>query len=472
EGAGKSLSATASTYELTSFTGSRTVNIDRSGPSIAFSGSAYDRRASMPRGRYDLRVTATDGSTSSAATRRSGATRIKAVLNGQSTILDETQACPTDSCQMVRDVPIDAAPLKPGANHVEVTAYDAAGNPSPPQRFDFTVSCCAGSALDWILDLTPNQDVVFGDVNGDGAADLVTRDQTSGQVTVRPSDGEDSFGQATAWGTWPVDRSIALADYDGDGLDDLMGYVPATGALSTSASQGDSFQAPISIGIGPTGRRVLFADLDLTDTADVLLYDPATGALSSMVRAGETLEGPVDEGTLPPNHVLRVADVDRDGSGDIVAIPTQAGGDVSVRLLREDGLTAAQSWGSVPASIEADLADGDGDGRADLLVRRAGERAVDIRPSTGTSFGEPQAYGEIDADHRLASADVSGDLTDDLLGVAADGSAVSVAVSFAERLVEAAGVYQPDPTLAYDDGTDTDTEPGSGPSQFGALQQV
>jgi hypothetical protein len=37
---------------------------------------------------------------------------------------------------------------------------------------------------------------------------------------------------------------------------------------------------------------------------------------------------------------------------------------------------------------------------------------------------------------------------------------VSVALSLAERLVEAAGIYQPDPNLNYDDGSDTDTPGG------------
>ena len=434
-----------------------TQRIDRSAPSIAFSGSAFDRRQSMPRSSYALTVTASDGNTSSNSARRSGATRIRAVANGQTTIYDQSQPCAGDSCQLVRDVPIDAAQLEPGANYVDVTAYDAVGN-QRTQRFDFTVSCCAGNAVDELIGLSPNRDVVVGDVTGDGAADVVTRDQQTGEVTVSVSVGDGSFGQPSGWGTWPLDRSVALGDYDADGRADLMGYVPATGALSTSASQGDSFAGPTSIGIGPAGRRALFADLDNTDTADVLLYDPATGGLSSMVTMADgQLDGAADEGPLPPERLVRMADLDRDGSGDIVAVPTQGGGDVVVRLLGEQGLGAAQTWASVPADVEAELGDGNGDGRGDLLVRRNGERAVDIRPSTGTGFGQPQAFGEIATDRRLVSVDVSGDLTDDLVGVAADGSAVSVSRSLAERVVDAAGVFQPEADLSYDDGTDTDT---------------
>jgi len=434
-----------------------TQRIDRSAPSIAFSGPAYDRRQSMPRSTYALRVTASDGNTSSDSARRSGATRIKAVINGTRVLLDESQPCSGDSCQLVRDVPVEAAGLEPGANYVDVTAYDAVGNQST-QRFDFTVSCCAGNAVDGLIGLDPNRDVVLGDVTGDGAADVVTRDQQTGEVTVSAGDGDGAFAQPTAWGTWPLDRSIALADYDGDGRDDLMGYVPATGALSTGTSEGDGFAPASSIGMGPAGRRALFADLDISDTADVVLYDPASGALSSMVTMADgQLEGPADEGALPPERLVRMADLDRDGSGDLVAVPTQGGGDVVVRLLGEQGLGGARVWASVPADIEVELSDGDGDGRADLLVRRSGERAVDIRPSTGTGFGQPQAFGEIDTDRRLVSLDVSGDLTDDLVGVAADGSAVSVSLSLAERAVDAAGVFAPEPDLSYDDGTDTDT---------------
>jgi len=186
----------------------------------------------------------------------------------------------------------------------------------------------------------PYQRLRAGDVNGDGAPDLVTTNFEGGNVTVLLGDGKGSLAAAPG-SPFPAGASpfsVALADVDRDGHLDLV--------VANFSGQG-----------GDTRR----------DAVNVLLGD-GRGAFRSMRGS------PFATGANPVGAA--VGDVDGDGWPDVVTANT-GGGDVTVLL--GDGSGSLRPGVSRPAGKEpyrVAVGDVDGDGRAEIFVANHGSRDV------------------------------------------------------------------------------------------------
>ncbi len=105
--------------------------VDRTGPSITLSGDMYTRRSEWRDDEnYTLRVEATDGSTASNATRRSGVKRMRVYFDDVLRADTGDLACATDSCSAARDwtLNVDDLPTPDGTHDVRVVVDDRAGN--------------------------------------------------------------------------------------------------------------------------------------------------------------------------------------------------------------------------------------------------------------------------------------------------------------------------------------------------------
>jgi hypothetical protein len=83
---------------------------------------------------------------------------------------------------------------------------------------------------------------MVGDFNGDGLDDIVGRVSTSGDWWVAQSTG-NSFANAK-WGRWSTAVSLAdvkVADFDGDGDSDIAGRVSTSGDWWVAQSTGTAF---------------------------------------------------------------------------------------------------------------------------------------------------------------------------------------------------------------------------------------
>ncbi len=84
--------------------------------------------------------------------------------------------------------------------------------------------------------------IVVADVTGDGRADVVGRDATTGAWQVARSTG--SAWVLESWGSWDplVDwKNLQVADFDGDHRQDLAARHPTTGAWQVALSTGTQF---------------------------------------------------------------------------------------------------------------------------------------------------------------------------------------------------------------------------------------
>jgi hypothetical protein len=142
-----------------------------------------------------------------------------------------------------------------------------------------------------------------GDVDGDGKADIITFDQSTGQVFVAISNGVSQFGASTQWhGSFSFSGEIPrVADMNGDGRADVVTFVQVNnwGAVWVSMSCGtDANHFPQGCSAGArfgtrinwangfslTGEVPRVADVNGDGLADIVTFSTDTNAYVSLTR--------------------------------------------------------------------------------------------------------------------------------------------------------------------------------------------
>lgn len=267
--------------------------------------------------------------------------------------------------------------------------------------------------------------MMLGDVNGDGRADLVTRDPAVDQGTmyVYPNNGTANPWPTRFWaGTgWNLASTVMLGDVNSDGKPDIVAR-DGGGALWVYPGNGSPTSNPWTtsrIGAG-TGWN-LATSLALGDVTgdgrpDVVIRD-GTGALYVYPNSGATSGNPftVARSQLGSGFTfadtLLLGDVNGDGRPDLIARP---GGDLWVYAGPSwtTRNSAGTGWEALDQFAIADL---NGDGHPDLVGRNP---ALDngtlwLYPGDGTADPWTAAPTWIGTGWNLADTVLLGDLTGD-----------------------------------------------------------
>jgi hypothetical protein len=221
--------------------------------------------------------------------------------------------------------------------------------------------------------------VAIGDMNGDGLPDLVSADynvslflQTSAGTFASPV---SLYSGGANW--------VAVGDLNGDGMPDiaLTDSVGVKVLLHTGAASSTTYAAPVavftqSLDPGITGANVIaIADVNGDGLNDLVITDP--GPAGSPPTVNVLLQDPNNKGTFLPavsyplndNNIAQsivVTDVNGDGKPDIVV-----GGAGAVDVLLQGStpgtFSAATSY-PVGGASEIAVADVNGDGLVDIIV--------------------------------------------------------------------------------------------------------
>ncbi len=263
--------------------------------------------------------------------------------------------------------------------------------PSDPKHIDFT------NGQGW----TPSRHIrTVGDVNGDGKTDIIGFGENSISVSFGEGNGKFSYPKPVLYsltigrGGWAVEQNPRmLADVDGDGKDDIVGF--GHEGVAVAFSNGQWFSKP------------------------KLLYKGFSTAYG---------------GFKGNRHPRMMADVNGDGKADIVGF-----GEADVKVALSKGRSfdtakifakdfcAKQGWGT--ARHIRTMGDVNGDDKADIVA--FGENGVRIALSTGTAFGHGKTIlkGKVSIvgggwkvlENPRMLADVNGDGKDDLVAFGTAG---------------------------------------------------
>jgi hypothetical protein len=296
--------------------------------------------------------------------------------------------------------------------------------------------------------------VAVGDFNGDGIPDLAVANAASNNVSVLLGNGDGTFQAPRNFPAGSGPRSVAVGDFNGDGILDLavVGYDQYyhhyDETVRVLLGNGDgSFQAPRTFNAGSGPLSVAIGDFNGDGVQDLAVAnwgDPAhgvAGGVSVLLGNGDgSFQAPLhlSVGTIgqPPESVA-VGDFNGDGIQDLAVGSSER---VSVLLGNGDG-TFQNSVNYTGPFFNNGLvvADLNGDGVPDLAT--TGGNTVNVLVGNGDgTFHRPVTYYDGTINYSVAVGDFNGDGVPDL-AVAGYGDTVSVLLGNGDGTFQAAVHY-------------------------------
>ena len=256
----------------------------------------------------------------------------------------------------------------------------------------------------------------LGDVNGDGALDIVVANgrHWAEQNRVYLNDGRGAFTLARRLGEEEAGTyAVPLADFDGDGdLDIAVGNDRARNLVFLNDGEG-RFAAGATFGTPSSTRSLTLADLNGDGHADILVVNRGR---RNFIFHGDG-SGDFDEGApfgAGDDSTIDVAAADLDGDGDLDLVLANRDGGANAIQWNDAGdfsRTGGYGTGSDETRGVA-VGDVDGDGRLDIVTANIGEaNAVYFGDGAG-GFERGLPFGATDDQSyavRLADVDLDGD---------------------------------------------------------------
>jgi len=287
-------------------------------------------------------------------------------------------------------------------------------------------------------------DLVLGDLDGDGDADLVVSLSEEDELRLFRNDG-GRFGAPEILAAGPRPMGVALGDFDRDGRTDIA--VANAGAHTIGLWHGAAggFAELPAVGLPAEPLDLLCADLDRDGRPELAATARlASGQHALLVLAGKSAAFELVHSLPIPDvaGTLALGDLDEDGRPDLVLGQRDLATDELVLLRNEGKLAFAEQTLALSSGPGTPLvADVDEDGHPDLVVLTTeGELALVLGDGSGELRAPPRARGALSSPEgtlAAALADIDGDRLPELLMISPQAPFVWVAHNTSvERAVE------------------------------------
>ena len=218
---------------------------------------------------------------------------------------------------------------------------------------------------------SPNE---AADFNGDGLDDIVTANTATNTVSVLLGNGNGTFQPRADYVCGNGPHGVAVADFDGDGDIDIAAANTSSSNVGVLLNNGNGTFAPVTTfeGNGNGEWGLTAADMNNDGIADLIVGARFSGRITVHFGNGN--------GTFTPGPSLNTglsywmlvaADINADGNLDITCAASSSGGAVHLG----DGLggLAAPQVFAQDGMIATDVADLDGDGDLDWVLSNFGQ---------------------------------------------------------------------------------------------------
>jgi hypothetical protein len=245
----------------------------------------------------------------------------------------------------------------PGVSPVQIQTVTALANTGfAPSTSDYTVTGLVS--------------LFSSDLNGDGIPDLVTTNSTypNSSISVLLGRGDGTFGPAVTYSLKNSPNSLAIGDFNQDGIPDLAA---SAGGIGIFLGNGDgTFRAPVSDG-GVAVAGLVTADVNRDGILDLIGF--SEGLNSPIIVFLGNGDGTFQAGVGTPTSVQAwtIVDLNGDGVPDVVGITAAYATPVLAYLGNTNGTFQAALTSPGPANqyaVALSTGDFNGDGKPDVAI--------------------------------------------------------------------------------------------------------
>lgn len=316
------------------------------------------------------------------------------------------------------------------------------GGGEPPPSGDGTF----GAQTTYAVGSSP-QAVAIGDFNGDGISDIVSANYYAGSISTILGNGDGTFGTNTDYSAGGSVHSVAIGDFNGDGVQDVVATNLNEHTISVFIGNGDgTFGARTTYATGTFPRFTAIGDFNRDGILDIVSANDGSDNVGVFLGNGDGTFGAQTTfavGDAP--MMVSTADFNGDGILDLVTLNSSSN-NLSVLLGNGNGTFGAQTTyatGTYPTSIS--IGDFNGDGVLDLVSANSSSNNLSVLLGNGNgTFGAQTTYDAGNYPSAVSAGDFNGDGILDLAATNLNAGTVSVLLgngngSFGARTTYAAG---------------------------------
>jgi hypothetical protein len=307
--------------------------------------------------------------------------------------------------------------------------------------------------------------VAAGRLQPNGPLDLVTNDLGSNSVSVLPGAGNGTFGNASQYFAADSPSAVAMGDFAGRGIDDIVVTNSPQGALGMGAvsvllNRSNGTFAPLPIqATGDYNEGIATGDFRGNGIQDLVMTTELFDTVSVFLGNGDGTFGAPHTFPAGSGGPLDVIVGDFNGDGHLDLLVTEASGSTFADLLMGNGDGTFQAPIQVPlcaANLGITVGHLHNPNILDLVLTDYQNNRIEVMLGNGDgTFQAPVSYAVGQGPTSVAVGDLRGNGVNDLVVTNADDNTVSV------LLGNGNGTFQPAVNYSMSNNTQVANDPRS-----------